>query len=67
MPLACLLTILSLRASDRCPIQLEVCDLDAELLGILEVIVDFGVVQQHLRGDAADVQAGAAQRSRLSR
>ena len=49
----------------RRPIQLEFLDLDAEFLGVLERVVDFRVVQQDLRRDAADVQAGAAQEAVL--
>ena len=58
---------LVLARQHRRPIQLELGDLDAELLGVLEVVVDFRVMQQHLGGDAADVQAGAARGTRLSR
>ena len=45
------------------PVQLELGHFDAELLGVLEGVVDFGVVQQNLGGDAADVQAGPAQKA----
>ena len=65
MPLACLLTMLFLARQHRRPIELELGDLDAEFLGVLERVVDFGVVQQHLGGNAADVQAGAAEKAVL--
>ena len=49
----------------RGPVQLEFGDLDAELLGVFEGVVDLRVMQQDLRGDAADVQARAAQEAVL--
>src|ERR1700681_1655133 len=45
----------------RRPVQRELLHVNAEFLGILERVVYFGVVQQDFRGDAADVQACAAQ------
>ena len=46
----------------RFPVQLARGDaLDAEFLGIFQVVPDFGVEQQGFRRDAAHVQAGAAQ------
>ncbi len=47
----------------RRPVELEIGNLDAKLIGVLQGVVDFGMVQQHLGRDAADVQAGAAQKS----
>ena len=61
MPLACFLTILSLRASIAGQFIFTSFDFESEFLGVLEVVVDLGVVQQHLGGDAADVQARAAE------
>ena len=45
------------------PVERELLHVDAEFLGVLERVVDFGVVQKDFRGDAADVQASAAQKA----
>ena len=46
----------------RGPIQRGRADaFDAEVGGVLQVVPDFGVEEQSLGGDAAHVQAGAAQ------
>ena len=46
----------------RRPIDLHVFHFEAEFLGVLEIVVNVGVVQENLRGDAAHVQAGAAEK-----
>ena len=44
------------------PIELRSADaVDAEFGRVLEVVPDFGVEEQRLGGDAADVEAGAAE------
>ena len=43
------------------PVDLEIRDLDAKFIGVLQSVVKFRVVEQDLGGDAAYVQAGAAQ------
>ena len=51
-----------LAREDVAPVDFEPADLEAEFRAVFEVIVDVGVVQQHLGGNAADVQAGAAEK-----
>ena len=47
---------------NRAPIDLHALDvLDAVFLGSLEMVVKFGIEQQALGGDAANVEASAAQ------
>ena len=47
---------------DGCPVQLGTIDaLNAKFLCGFQVVVDFGVEQQRLGGNAADVQAGSTQ------
>ena len=60
MPLVCLLTIFCFAREDRRPVHFHIFHFEAEFGGALEVVVDFGVMQEHFRGNAADVQAGAA-------
>src|ERR1700722_8667776 len=43
------------------PVDLDVLHLEAEFGGALKVVVDVGVVQENLGGNAADVKAGASQ------
>ena len=45
---------------DRRPIHFHIFHVEAEFRGVLEGVVNFRVMQQHFGGDAADVQAGAA-------
>ncbi len=52
---------LFLARQHRRPVQRELLHVDAEFLGVLERVVDLGVVQQDFGGDTADVQARAAQ------
>ena len=47
---------------DGGPIDFYIFDGVAEFFGALEVIVNVGVVQEHFRRDAADVQASAAEK-----
>src|SRR3977135_978855 len=54
---------LFLARQHRRPVERELLHVDAEFLGVLERVVDFGVVQKDFRGDAADVQASAAQKA----
>ncbi len=49
---------------NRRPVELAGIDaFNAEFFGVFQVIPEFGVEQQSLRRDAADVQAGAAEES----
>ena len=43
------------------PIDRETAHFKSQFLGVLEMVVDVGMMQQDFRGDAADVQAGPAQ------
>ena len=55
---------LRLAILDRGPVQLaRVHALDAEFLGVFQVIPEFGIEQQRLGRNAAHVQAGAAEES----
>ena len=45
----------------RRPVQREILHVDAKFLGTLQRVVNFGGVQQNFGGNAADVQASAAQ------
>ena len=55
---------LRLALLDGSPVQLaRVHAFDAEFLGLFQVVPEFGVEQQSLGRDAADVQAGAAEES----
>ena len=65
MPLECLVTILFLRARMAGQFSCDAGDFDAELLRALARFVDFGVMQQDFGGNAADVQAGAAEKAVL--
>ncbi len=47
------------------PIDFQSADLEPQLRAILELIVNLGVMQQHFRGNAADVQAGASEKGVL--
>ena len=40
---------------DVCPVDFQPADLESQLRPVLELIVDLGVMQQHLGGDAPDV------------
>ncbi len=62
MPPACFFTILSLRFEDRRPVDFYFFHFESKFLGALKVIVNVRVVQKYLRGNAADVQARAAQK-----
>src|SRR5882757_6510660 len=44
------------------PIDFQAADLEAQLRAVFEMVVNVGVVQQHFGGDAANVQAGAAEK-----
>lgn len=47
-------------------VELDIADLDTTLLGIVEnLVVEVGVVEEGLGGNAADVQAGATESSAL--
>ncbi len=46
---------------DIAPIDLQAADLEAQLRAVFEMVVNVGVMEQHFGGDAADVQAGAAE------
>jgi hypothetical protein len=49
---------------DGGPVELAGVDaFDAEFFGVFQVIPEFGVEEQRLGGNAADVQAGAAEES----
>ncbi len=63
MPLACLLTTISLRASAAAQLSEKSFTSMPNSLDILQRVVNFRGVQQNLRGDASDVQAGAAQKA----
>ena len=53
---------LRLALLDGCPVQLaRVHALDAEFLGLFQVVPELGIEQQRLGRNAADVQAGAAE------
>src|SRR6266851_362885 len=43
------------------PVDFQPADFETQLGAILELIVNLGVMQQHLGGNAANVQAGPAQ------
>ena len=49
----------------RGPIDFQIGYLNPEFLGVLQGVVDFGVVEQDLRGDATYMQAGAAEETVL--
>ena len=56
------LTTSSLRASIARQVELELADLDAVMReAVLGEVVELAGVEQGLAGDAADVQAGAAE------
>ena len=58
----CLVTIFVLALLDRGPVELARVDaLDAEFLGVFQMVPKLGVEQQRLGRNAADVQAGAAE------
>lgn len=47
-------------------VELDIADLDTALLGVVkDLVVEMGVVEERLRGDAANVQAGTAEGSAL--
>ncbi len=46
----------------RGPVDLDILHFESEFLGALEIIVDIRVMQEDLRGDAADVQASATEK-----
>ena len=50
-----------LARDDVGPVDLQPADFKSQLRAVLEIVVDLGVVQQHLGGNATDVQAGAAE------
>src|ERR1700730_11012389 len=50
---------------DGGPVELEIGNFDAELLGVLEGIEDFGMVEQHLRRNTPHMQASASQKAVL--
>src|ERR1700728_583918 len=52
----------ALRHQHRGPVDLDILHFEAEFLGALEIVVNVGVVQKYLRGNAAHVQAGAAEK-----
>ena len=53
---------LSLALLNRAPVQFaRVHTFDAEFLGVLQVVPEFGIEQQCLGRNTADVQAGAAE------
>ena len=64
-PAGMLLDDLVLAREHRGPVDLHVFDFEAELFGALKVVVNIGVVQKYFCGDAADVQAGAAEKGIL--
>ena len=43
------------------PIDFKPADFEAQLRAVFEVIVNFGVMQQHLGGNTADVKASPAE------
>src|SRR5260370_16593703 len=47
------------------PVDFQPADLEPQLRAILELIVNLGVMEQHFCGNAADVQAGAAEKGGL--
>ncbi len=58
----CLSTMAVLRFCTASQLRVRRVDVvDAVLGGVLEVVPEFGVEEQGLGGDAADVQAGAAE------
>jgi hypothetical protein len=53
---------LVLTVENRLPVQRHLAHaFDAVLLGVLQVVVDFGVEQDRFGGNAADMQTGAPQ------
>ena len=53
-------------AADFLEKLLDIADLDTAVLGVVEdLVVEVGVVQERLGGDAADVQAGSAEGAAL--
>ena len=60
-PLACLETILFLRSITSGQVEPRIIAVDALLVGVQEVLPDFGGMEQRLGGNATDVQAGAAE------
>ena len=61
IPPGVLLDDFVLAREHRGPVDLDVLHFEAEFLGALEIVVDVRVVQENLGGNAADVQAGAAE------
>ena len=60
----CLATIFVFAILDGGPVELaRVHALDAEFLGVFQMVPEFGIKQQRLGRDAADVQAGSAEQS----
>jgi len=66
MPFACFLTILSFPRQDVRPVDFQPADLKSQFRAILEMIVNLRVVQQHLGGNAPDVQTGSAEKGSFS-
>ena len=62
IPPACFLTILSLRASIAGQLTLTSFTSKPNSSARWKLVVDIGVVQKNLGGNAADVQAGAAEK-----
>ena len=55
-----------LRLHHGAEVELDIADLDTAVLGVVEdLVVEVGVVQERLGGDAADVQAGSAEGAAL--
>src|SRR6266403_1262132 len=50
-----------LACKDIPPIDLQPADFETQLLGILEVVVNLGVIQKNLGGNAADMETRSAQ------
>ena len=66
-PFTLLSTILLLVVEQSRQIEARLADLDAELReAVAGFLVELGGVQQRLRGNAADVEAGAAEGARFS-